>query len=676
MALQTSWSAATAAWGPAWDAHVYGVGCLFALLGLLGLLVLLAGPRGRPPAARLLGGLLAVAGAARAFPLFFDAYERRGRLPPPAARLLFELPFPCLGWGLALALCLPRPPRRCRTPAVAALGVLHAGGVLGAVLAVAALGRLPGLLLLPRGLFAGLAAALTLWVLPRCGAGSRGVPRGKGGAGGGPGGAAAAVGVAAAGAVLSAGLQVFGALQALGWGGPAPPGPWAWWGLQLGCRLAEAAMGLPLAVLALVAAPPPRHARPLDPPNGCAPRPRGEAEALPLCGSPPEPPEADGDPTAGFRPPSPIDLRRSIDEALGARPGIFRHGAGTAAGISVIGTARTGTNGAAGSGGTGVHGIGPTSLPGIGTTGAAGLGATTTPGPGTASTARISTTATPSLGTTGTGALSTPSITGLGTTGTPGLDAAGTAGISTTSASGLGTTAAPSLGTTSTSGLGTTSTLELSTASTPELSTTSTPSLGAASTPGLGKTAMPALGTTGAAGFGTTTALGLGTTATPNLGTTGTSEPNATGTQGLGATATPDLSTTGTPEPGTAGPPPPPAPSTLQRAASCGGVSAASPGVRGRRCSGGGGSPSTQGLSRRGPAAVPDPSPPPQGTPQAAPTLRPSQSWAGGSPHPLPVPRSQGGQAVGGVPAAGGVPEAPGEPGADRRSQCSDTIDL
>ncbi|XP_055567948.1 proline-rich transmembrane protein 4 [Falco cherrug] len=160
VALQTSWSVATATWGLAWEAHIYGIGCLFALLGLLGIVVLLGGPCSRPPAARLLGGLLAAAGAARAFPLFFDAYEQHGRLPPTAARLLFELPFPCLGWGLVLAL---RSPSRCRTPAVVALGVLHVAGVLGTVLAVAMLGRLPGLLLLPRGLFAGLVAALTLW---------------------------------------------------------------------------------------------------------------------------------------------------------------------------------------------------------------------------------------------------------------------------------------------------------------------------------------------------------------------------------------------------------------------------------------------------------------------------------------------------------------------------------
>ncbi|XP_037244179.1 proline-rich transmembrane protein 4 [Falco rusticolus] len=293
VALQTSWSVATATWGLAWEAHIYGIGCLFALLGLLGIVVLLGGPCSRPPAARLLGGLLAAAGAARAFPLFFDAYEQHGRLPPTAARLLFELPFPCLGWGLVLAL---RSPSRCRTPAVVALGVLHVAGVLGTVLAVAMLGRLPGLLLLPRGLFAGLVAALTLW---------------------------------------------------------------------LGCRLAEATMGLPLAVLALVVAPPPRQS-PAEPPNGCALRPRGDTEALPLCGDHPEPPEADGDPTAGYRPPSPIDLRRSIDEALGARPGIFRHG--TVAGISVIGTVGIGTDGTAGSSATSTAGIGTTGLPGIGTT--------------------------------------------------------------------------------------------------------------------------------------------------------------------------------------------------------------------------------------------------------------------------------------------------------------------
>ncbi|XP_055568234.1 mucin-19-like [Falco cherrug] len=387
-------------------------------------------------------------------------------------------------------------------------------------------------------------------------------------------------------------------------------------------------MGLPLAVLALVVAPPPRQS-PAEPPNGCALRPRGDTEALPLCGDHPEPPEADGDPTAGYRPPSPIDLRRSIDEALGARPGIFRHG--TVAGISVIGTVGIGTDGTAGSSATSTAGIGTTGLPGIGTT---------------------STTATPSLGTTSTEGLTTTSITGLCTAGTPGMGTASMAGISATNASGFGTTTTLSPNTTSTAGCTTTGTPGLSTTSTLELSTTSTPSLGTDSTPALSTTTVLGPSAAGTAGLGTTATPDLSTTSTSGLGTAGTREPSTT--------STPGLTPAGRPRP-------------LQRAASLGGWSVMSPGARGRR---GGGSPSAQGLSQGGLAAVPDPSPTRRGPPRAAPVLRPSQSWAGGSPCPPPAPRPQGGHPGGGVPAAGGVPERPGDSSSNRHSLGSDTIDL
>ncbi|XP_071406198.1 proline-rich transmembrane protein 4-like [Pithys albifrons albifrons] len=208
--LGTPWPEAIALWGAAWGGHVYGAGAAFTLLGLLGVLVLLGGRR--PALARLLGALLTVSGVARAFPLFFDPYEERGLLPPLASRLLFELPFPCLGWGLALA------PPGGATAVLGVLAVLHLGGALGAVGAVGALGGPPALLLLPRALFVALAAALGLGALGglrRCGGG-----RGK------RGGARAGVprAVGAVGAALSAGLQLFGALQVWGWGVSPPSG--------------------------------------------------------------------------------------------------------------------------------------------------------------------------------------------------------------------------------------------------------------------------------------------------------------------------------------------------------------------------------------------------------------------------------------------------------------------
>ncbi|XP_062348562.1 proline-rich transmembrane protein 4 [Cinclus cinclus] len=335
--LGTPWPEAAALWGAAWGGHVYGVGAALALLGGLGVLLLLGG--GRPPLARLLGGLLAVSGFARAFPLFFDPYELEGRLPPAAARALFELPFPCLGWGLALA-----PPAR-GAPLLLALGVLHLGGALGVVGAVAALGGPPALLLLPRALFAALAAALAVGGLRRC------AGRGKrGGLGGARVGVPRLVG--AAGAALSAGLQLFGALQAWGWVVTPPPGPWAWWGLQLAARLAEVAMGGALAALAFADTPSGRAPTdgPPEPPEGGG---GGRGAVEEAGGSPESPLDVDGDPTAGYRPPSPIDLRRSIDEALGA-PGMFRAGNGSIGGHG--GTGSTGSTGLAAPGRAGSSG--------------------------------------------------------------------------------------------------------------------------------------------------------------------------------------------------------------------------------------------------------------------------------------------------------------------------------
>ncbi|XP_064512884.1 inosine-5'-monophosphate dehydrogenase 1a-like isoform X2 [Pseudopipra pipra] len=208
--LDTPWPEAAALWGAAWGGHVYGAGAAFTLLGLLGVLALLGGRR--PPLARVLGGLLAVSGFARAFPLFFDPYEVGARLPPPAARLLFELPYPCLGWGLALA-----PPARA-VPVLGVLAVLHLGGALGAVGAVAALGGPPALLLLPRALFGALAAALALGALGglrRCGGGPR---EAGGGADGGP--AAGGGG----GRRAERGAAALRGAAGLGVGGDPPPG--------------------------------------------------------------------------------------------------------------------------------------------------------------------------------------------------------------------------------------------------------------------------------------------------------------------------------------------------------------------------------------------------------------------------------------------------------------------
>ncbi|XP_019501706.1 PREDICTED: proline-rich transmembrane protein 4 isoform X2 [Hipposideros armiger] len=180
--------------------------------------------------------------------------------------------------------------------------------------------------------------------------------------------------------LLSGALQGYEVLHALGYGGqPGLEGPWPWWAFQLGLRLGEVGVALPLALLGLYPAlcsprvPPrcwaklfrlsPGHAAPLLPgrwvtvqrdkePLGSAIA-RGDAELLQLCAlagpgpdllfqggarpgfegraANPAPSPASSpcsDYTVDFRPPSPINLRRSIEEALGSEsllaPGLFQ----------------------------------------------------------------------------------------------------------------------------------------------------------------------------------------------------------------------------------------------------------------------------------------------------------------------------------------------------------------
>ncbi|XP_039189324.1 proline-rich transmembrane protein 4, partial [Crotalus tigris] len=397
--LHSDWKAALAAWGPAWEAQLYGAGALFALLAALALLALLALPCRRrlaAPEARLLALLhllLLGAGSARAGLLFGQADgRRRERLPALAVRLLRDLPLPCLTSALAAALLLlSRRPRAklsarpgLRPPCLLALLLLgHFSAAAGAVLAAA---RLPVLLLASRGLFALLAALLSAALLG-CSCLARGEPaqiydlRSAPPPPPGQGAfassrrwsrAARAALSAAAFGLLSAGLHAYSVLQALGYGlSPALFGPWPWWALQLSCRLCEAGVGLPLAAFGL-------HLTCGCSAAGCcrrlAPRPakppplpsslhwalsqqeklaaldlgvRSQSDYLPLCAVPPEGPlearpawsvlslaaEA-ADPTADFQPPSPIDLRRSIDEALSSE-GLLR-GSGAFSASSIL----------------------------------------------------------------------------------------------------------------------------------------------------------------------------------------------------------------------------------------------------------------------------------------------------------------------------------------------------
>ncbi|XP_055974121.1 proline-rich transmembrane protein 4 [Sorex fumeus] len=405
LSLEADWAEARARWGLAWEAHVYGVGALFGLVALLALLALALLPWRCPPGApclALLDLLLLSAGTSRAFPLFYDAYGHRERLPALAWLLLQDLPLPCLASGLGLACLLLARPRPPRCPAgLAALLLLGLALAAAAALGSAAHRPLRPLRLASRGLHAFLAALLSgLLLALSCVRGRRRRARAPLGGSGFKGAtplpqarspfapreswrrAARTAPVAGTFGLLSGALQGYEVLHALGYGGqPGLEGPWPWWAFQLGLRLGEVGVALPLALLGLYPAlcsprvPPrcwaklfrwsPGHAAPLLPSGGWVPGPpdkeplggaiaRGDAELLQLCAlagpgpdlllqggagrafegaaannpgpSPTSSPCSDY--TVDFRPPSPINLRRSIEEALCSEallaPGFFQ----------------------------------------------------------------------------------------------------------------------------------------------------------------------------------------------------------------------------------------------------------------------------------------------------------------------------------------------------------------
>ncbi|XP_036038708.1 proline-rich transmembrane protein 4 isoform X3 [Onychomys torridus] len=414
LTLEADWAEAKARWGLAWEAHVYGAGALFGLVALLALLALALLPWRCPPGApclALLDLLLLLAGTTRAFPLFYDAYGHRDRLPTLAWLLLQDLPQPCLAAGLGLACLLLARPRTPRCPASLAtlLLLLGLGLAAAATLGSAVHRPLRPLRLASRGLHAFLAAFLSALLLAlSCWGGRRrraGAPLGGSGFKGSTPvpqvrspfapreswkRAARTAPVAGTFGLLSGAMQGYEVLHALGYGAQAGlEGPWPWWAFQLGLRLGEVGIALPLALLGLYPALcsprvprrcwaklfrlSPGHAAPLLPggwvpgtrdkePLGSAIS-RGDAELLQLCAlagpgpdlllqgggcrgfegaganptrSPASSPSSDC--TVDFRPPSPINLRRSIEEALCSEallaPGLFQ---GTAFGEALPG---------------------------------------------------------------------------------------------------------------------------------------------------------------------------------------------------------------------------------------------------------------------------------------------------------------------------------------------------
>uniref|UniRef100_A0A3B4EW65 Si:dkey-31f5.11 n=1 Tax=Pundamilia nyererei TaxID=303518 RepID=A0A3B4EW65_9CICH len=365
--LYTDWNSAMATWGLAWEAHIYGAGCVFAMLTIASALNLLCLPLRCPTGCgyfALVSLFLLAAGCTRSFSLLYDAYGHEDRLPSTEASLmLYEAPFPCLtaAFGLVFLLLSMRSRMQLSYSAfqrpcfLACLVALHFAAAFGPVTFLKFYQQKPPLCLflslISRGTFVALATFLSRY--NRCPfAESREWDR-----------AAATVCLSALFSLACAGLQLYAMLNAMGVvGGAEVFHPWPWWAFQFSCRLCELGVCL---TLALVVAQPVYCSDHLPAAGSCwtellaSKSPilpgsyqwtlsqqeklaivdtigLGETESLPLYtlvderlgSSLNEKPEDTGgrepsgassftsDSTADLRPPSPINLRRSIDEAL------------------------------------------------------------------------------------------------------------------------------------------------------------------------------------------------------------------------------------------------------------------------------------------------------------------------------------------------------------------------
>ncbi|KAM4821088.1 proline-rich transmembrane protein 3 [Thomomys bottae] len=251
-------------WGPlrrvlsfSWELHVYGVGVLFVLPALLALATLaaaLAGPRLALAAA----ALVLAASALRSVYMLTDPYGSHGRLGTRAGLVLYNLPFPALLTALAaltllgLGAGLPGPLQR--PLLLGAAAAVHGAALLAADL----LSPGPPLSLLAQGSSCAWGACVALGTLCLCRRRLLAGPRG-GDARPGP----RLLAVAGSLGLLASGLQLAAALWL--YPGPGREGrfSWAWWGVHFWLRLLELGWALALALAALAAArprPPTEHA--------------------------------------------------------------------------------------------------------------------------------------------------------------------------------------------------------------------------------------------------------------------------------------------------------------------------------------------------------------------------------------------------------------------------------
>ncbi|XP_029968947.1 proline-rich transmembrane protein 4 [Salarias fasciatus] len=281
--LYTDWNSAMAVWGLAWEAHVYGAGCVFAMLTLASALNLLCLPLRCPSGCgyfALVSLFLLAAGCTRSFSLLYDAYGHQDRLPSTEASLmLYEAPFPCLtaAFGLVFLLLSMRSRMQLSYSAfqrpcfLACLVILHFAAAFGPVTLLKFYQQEPPLCLflslISRGAFVALATFLStayfvfyIYVRAdskhiyhlnntsptpaerynRCPfAESRDWDR-----------AAVTVCLSALFSLACAGLQLYAMLNAMGVaGGEEVFHPWPWWTFQFSCRLCELGICLTLALV-------------------------------------------------------------------------------------------------------------------------------------------------------------------------------------------------------------------------------------------------------------------------------------------------------------------------------------------------------------------------------------------------------------------------------------------
>ncbi|XP_055793318.1 proline-rich transmembrane protein 4 [Salvelinus fontinalis] len=283
ISLHSDWNSAMAAWGLAWDAHVYGLGSIFAMVTLASALNLLCLPLRCPSGCgyfALVSVFLLAAGCTRAFSLLYDAYGHQDRLPSTeASLLLYEAPFPCLtaAFGLVFLLLSMRSRMQLSYSAfqrpcfLACLVLLHFAAAFGPVALLRLYQRRAPfslfISLISRGAFVALVSFLSVAYFVffcyvradskhiyhlnntsptpaerynRCPfAESRDWDR-----------AAATVCLSALFCLACAGLQLYAMLHSLGLAGGADVfRPWPWWTFQLSCRVCEAGVCLTLALV-------------------------------------------------------------------------------------------------------------------------------------------------------------------------------------------------------------------------------------------------------------------------------------------------------------------------------------------------------------------------------------------------------------------------------------------